>query len=515
MALSEREELELLELEEREALAEQSLRDVMPPKARMGQAAQRVTGKAPAWTESAWPVAGASTVGSVAGFALPPHLRAGLAGLTGGAARGAQYLGKPGLYRGEIPAGEVAADIGKTAAAQAGLELAAPYVLRGAGAVGRGIYRTGAKTLGGISEQALKALKASPKKVMQAAKAGAVEAVDVTSGASFKKPLAVQTAVEWGKKAADTIEGFIEKELEKYKNTVRLALGASGTMDVLNSVATKWGAIRKTIATKEGREIFDHFANLATDKSYGEPVKRIVTSAVKSKIVNSATGLPFTQTVAKEITENPGLANASAKNLYEFQRTLNAAIRKMRDHPSGAGSYLIQMRDALLDASEEVGGDLMRSANVGLRDAYKFYNQLRPIVRADSALNAIKSAMGRGGKLGDAIEKAKAIMPAFKNAISEMEANLAGAEFAPWTAGLVRTGLTGALGAGAAGMLPGAGQKSPARMAMGAAMLPFLSPRLIGYGGLAASQLARPLVQKGANILFGAPTRAGLEEVLR
>jgi len=481
MALSEAEELELLELENEEAMlssgqapgGDSGLRDAPnDPNFEIGMRTAPVAGAplspriegAPGPSEdfvrglttnepvsslagglgrAALPIAatatlplgaGAAGLGAVARYG-PAIGRAALGGAAGGAVRQTGVsLQSAFSGQGGPTTGEVLGNVGLSAAEQ-GLGQAGAFAIPpAAAAVGRGLVNNPvARALGGYTKEAASRLMARAEDVVS--KLGNSDAI----------PESIRGAATSFKAA---LQENLELAGEKYRHLVNGALERSRASNQIVDLSDLNRAAREVdeavnITSKEGNEVFAGFAN------------RINEMANRGRDTISGGG-------------------ALGDEVYRLQRDLNFAIRENRTN-SVLSMKLGRLKDSVNDVLQKNLPEI-REANKIYRAANEISDDLDRITGADDTSRAILNKMrATGSDTRQAILDAAKELPAAQRALDELLDLDAARQFSKGMPDIPRTGF-------GATMLFGLNQAfNPAAVATGALALPGASPLATAY----------------------------------
>lgn len=395
-----------------------------------------------------------AAIGGIAGGALGAMESLGMGAIpaeTRGAALG--EAARQGLVKLMNPAETDLKQAAENVALQGVGQAAGSGIVKGLGAAGAGLYKTLGQTLGGVSPQAIETIAEHPGIVLP----GTLQEL----GAKYA-PL--EKAEALGKAS----KGFMGEAKAAYQAAKESEMG-KGVLNISE-------AMKAPIEAAKSGAGFD-MPDLTETFSPGEAAQF---NKISSHILDK-------------------YSNASPKEAWALQQKLGEAAFNA---PQGTA---IKKALTQLDATL---GDYLKGRMPGLAPANATFSAaanldqpIQQIVKSNNPAMAIATNLNKGTRLGRAIEEAAQKSPAVQQALEDFKIAKAAREVLPMRPSLPRTGLTGALGIGAAeamGNATGAEGGAAARGAeeLGPAAGFFMSPRLVGYGAaLAGSPLGKAVGQ--------------------
>lgn len=290
--------------------------------------------------------------------------------------------------------------------------------------------------------------------------------------------------------ASDLIERAVKRPLQvlaqRGEEAVPVAADAlrQGMQSILGTASTMYDdVIQKVLSGGKYGEgwrfplsdsLQDTFAKVSKEFGFGQP-NRFGPAAGEQEIFNSI------------VNRAIDIGQASAEQVYYFQRDLNAKIAQHVKTPLGA---------ALRDVRDKLRSELGTSVpEIG--EANKIYARLKPLEdlaekfadRQNIASFVRQAAKDKSLRTAGELEAIAQEFPVVAQGLETLNDAIAGSALSPGLPpSLVRTGLTGSL-------VYGLGAVNPAVYAT----LPFYSPRLVGLGAAYAHRAAQGITGAAAS----------------
>lgn len=357
------------------------------------------------------------------------------AGAATGLQLGARSLAKKVGYDAAAPEsiGQAAGEVGKVAAITGAASMAIPPAVRLAGAGIREATKRTAGLISGVGGEAFERILARPKEVLKEIAEGPLE-----------------KSKEYAVAFKESIERNFDLAGQEYEEIIKRELLDNPAM---NAAA---GGKRFNLLKDMGREL----ADVQRDFGFGMPNRLGGAGAEADEFLR-----------IKRMMD--GMKNASAEELYYLQRDLGRIARDNKGTSLGASLSRVneKMKDYLANRIPAIA-----KANEVYKPAKEMMVALeKQIDKIDDLPAKIKGAYERNTQFKDLIEKIAEGLPAARMALEGLRDSLAAKPFDVGIAQLPRTGL--AAGVGATGV--GAVTMNPVAIGTAAALSPFMFPRAL------------------------------------